>query len=298
MEARAENNTLPCRTPEVRDLAWACLGAPLIDATQLGADYPLENAGFALDEERRQWLAALDADPAPLLGALGEARKDRLGLYFEKLWHFFLDTDPHTTLLAHNLPLREGRRTLGEFDVIYYCHRRQEHVHLELALKFYLLRPGTTDAGWANWLGPNSRDRLDLKLERLREHQLRMADTVPGRAALEALGAGEVTRELMVRGRLFHHLGEAADTAPAAGPGAYPCHWLYPAQRALLAGDTRWAALQRSDWLAPISAMREVTPLPAALDRPQQFAALDGGGHEYQRVILVPPQWPQQADRA
>ena len=131
---------IPCfRTPAVRDLAWACFSEPLFLCKGLppGAG-PLQNCTLQLTPERAQWLERLDREPAALLAQVEETRKGRLGLYFEHLWHFFLRQDPAVDLLAHNLPVRHGTRTLGEFDCLYYCHQRQQYIHLELAVKFYL----------------------------------------------------------------------------------------------------------------------------------------------------------------
>jgi len=155
------------KQPAVRDLAWTCFNPGLMNL-------PDSMSPPALDSRRRQWLAKLDHDPEALLDCLAGQRSPRLGLYFERLWYFFLSEDPGFDLLAHNLPVREGGRTLGEFDLIYFCHARQRAVHLELALKFYLGYGNYADntSPTRAWLGHNSKDRLYLKLERLQGHQV------------------------------------------------------------------------------------------------------------------------------
>ena len=67
---------------------------------------------FELDAQRRRWLVQLDEQPEPLLAHLAARRSRRLGLYFESLWHFFLQQDPATDLLATNLAVRTADRTL------------------------------------------------------------------------------------------------------------------------------------------------------------------------------------------
>ncbi len=310
MQASPEIDDLPWKTAAVRDLAWSCFSPCLLRAGALGED--VGSARFSLDAQRREWLAALDADPTPLLSALGESAGGRLGLYFERLWQFFLAADPALELVAHNLPVRAGGRTLGEYDVIYYCHRRRRHVHLELALKFYLLRQGAADPQWRHWLGPNSRDRLDLKLGRLRDHQLRLADTGAGRDALLALGVQEVLRESAVRGRLFRHISEPDRLPPGVQPGLRLQRWLRESELAALPGNTSWVPLERHQWLAPIARNTPSAtvgaryagdapvgaryagdrPQSGLLQRPLQLAALDARGREIERVFVVPDQWP------
>jgi len=167
MEASFANNY-------VRDLAWAIFSPPMvphIDTDQGQARAPQ----FELTAARRQWLVDLDANPTPLLSFLAQRQSRFLGIYFESLWRFFLSHDETATLLASNRQVIENGRTVGEFDVFYRCHRRNTVVHLELAVKFYLGMPIRSDADLQHagfWLGPNCVDRLDLKIEHLRTHQL------------------------------------------------------------------------------------------------------------------------------
>ena len=126
-------------TREVRDLAWACFSPPLLLSPGLAQpEEAVSNCGLGLTDARRSWLERLDRDARPLLEHLARRRGSRLGIYFEQLWHFFLTEDPAVDLVAHNLPVRADGRTIGEFDCLYYCRERRRHVHLELAVKYYL----------------------------------------------------------------------------------------------------------------------------------------------------------------
>ena len=158
----------PYQTREVRDLAWACFAPPLLVTRELGVHAAgAGNCAFPLSGGRQLWLEKLDRDATPLLEHLSSIRSQRLGLYFESLWHFFLAQDEEVDLVARNLPVNRDGRTIGEFDCLYFCRRRNCHVHLELAVKFYLGWPTQTEPGdtslASEWLGPNARDRLDIK---------------------------------------------------------------------------------------------------------------------------------------
>ncbi|MFV8816450.1 DUF1853 family protein [Haliea sp. E17] len=314
MRGAADIQFHPCQefleqlaTPAVRDLAWACFSPQLLDSRSVDGEPGLHYCDFPLDTPRRHWLAALDADPQPLLDWLEDSRKGRIGLYFERLWHFFLQCDPAVELVAHNLPVRSGGLTLGEFDVIYFCRRRQCHAHLELAVKFYLRRAGANN-DWRNWLGPNSRDRLDRKIGRMRDHQLHLADTDAGRAVLAGLGVHHVEREIALKGRLYRHRGEpgpAPGAAGATGESPLPDDWLYLRELpGTLPADMHYALLDRQQWLAPVMARdarcvaaREldsaVQSAMATYMRPLQIARLETDGREAQRTFVVPDNWPQ-----
>ena len=298
----------------VRDLAWACFSQPLIVTGEVADDtHNVANCGLELTPARRSRLAQLDADPRELEAFLGNTLPRRLGLYFEKLWQFFLADDPSVDLLAHNLPVRDGGRTLGEFDCLYYCHDRRRTFHLELAVKYYLgwVARGTSNDGsaWSNWLGPDAADRLDLKLGRLLDHQARLADTPEGAATLNSTGIETPAAEIEIKGWLFSPLGRAI-SAPHGYNDKRPMGtWLRHSQLAAFLetqADSAWRVLPRPAWLAPAVAeapLLDARQLRRALEqhfrqgsRPVQLAQFDGadpaGLEESTRVFVVSDGWP------
>ncbi len=305
MNASAENSLSHLNSREVRDLAWSCFSAPLLISTKLSGDGSSQNAGLALTQERINWLHALDAKPQPLLDHLAKSRTTRLGLYFERLWHFFLSQDPEVTLLAHNLPVRNATRTLGEFDCVYYCHQRQRSVHLELAVKFYLSAPQATSSEQRHWLGPASQDRLDLKLQRMLDHQIRLADTPEGSAVLLELGVDDSLREIEIKGRLFTHWQHHTPPPPGYNNELALSHWYRVSELNCLGGntETRYLPLERSQWLASVAGnsfetmtrtelIKHMTAMSGGNSRPAQIAVFDQNQREKQRLFLVPDNWP------
>ncbi|MEZ5555625.1 DUF1853 family protein [Haliea sp.] len=188
---------------KVRDLAWACFAPPMMHVEQAG----ITTASFPLTAARVAWLQALDRDPSSLMHWLSARPATRLGLYFEQLWQFFLQQDSETMLIANNVPVRDAGRTLGEFDCLYWCRRRERPVHLELAAKFYLgCHAPCVDADPPtaySWLGPNTIDRLDRKLQRLTQHQIQLSRQPAAQPVLDALHAAEPLREILLSGQLF-----------------------------------------------------------------------------------------------
>jgi hypothetical protein len=305
--------------PLVRDLAWSVFSADLVSATHLGS----ADAGSAvqpcrvttLTAERRDWLRRLDATPQALVDAVERAGARRLGLYFEALWQFYLTHGPGTSLLAHNLPVREGGRTLGEFDCL-YRDPRGERVHLELAVKLYLCTrglPGMTPAEdtRADWLGPGCRDRLDRKLDRLAEHQLDLSRQPAARRLLAERHLIPGRCEAVVRGRLFRHPLQDAEPPPGFPEDASLFAWyrlsdLEGVQAVPARGP--YALLPRLAWLAPLGNRNERNGLTRAQDRaelhsllsarmalgrgPALVAALDESGTETTRFFVVPETWP------
>lgn len=297
VNASAENTLSQLQNPQVRDLAWACFSPVLLRCSQLPDRGELADCQFPLNTQRHQWLLQLDREPTPLLDHLARSKQTRLGLYFETLWQFFLQHDPEVELLAHNLPVRDGTRTLGEFDLLYFCRQRQRAVHLELALKFYLCATDCPGDAWHHWLGPNSQDRLDLKLDRLLHHQIRLGEKPQARLELAKLGAEDPLREIHIKGRLYRHFAHAVKPPPGYNEALPFDQWAHLKSTDEALADRISQPLDRSQWLAPLPRQSaqdtQPTPVVDCQDRPRQVATLNKHGDENARVFLVANHWPQ-----
>jgi len=98
----------------------------------------------------------------------------RLGKHFEDCVEHLFNASKNNHIIARNLVIQTPQRTLGELDLI-YRNSASEVVHLELSIKFYLLTKGGSRL--EDFIGPAGRDRLDLKWDRLRQHQLPLSHT-------------------------------------------------------------------------------------------------------------------------
>ena len=303
----------PYQTREVRDLAWACFSPPLLDTRTLGnTRIGARNCAFPLTSRRRQWLEALDRDATPLLEHLSGLRDQRLGLYFESLWHFFLSQDENIELVANNLPVHDSKRTLGEFDCIYFCRQRNCHVHLELAVKFYLgshvERVQQEASAWHDWIGPETRDRMDIKINRLLEHQIQLGNTTAARPLLKSLGVERLLREIEIKGYLFRPVSVAMPPPEGFHRRQRLHYWLRLGELATPPQALRaniYQVLPRRHWLsaarvAPADAISTPLELAATLGRdmaripgPRLVAALDRSGAEIERFFVTGPDWPR-----
>jgi len=301
------------RYPAVRDLAWAIGSPPLLRPARAGLDHAPRWLDQAWCDRAlavsRDWLDALDHDPAPLRDHLARARDHRLGSYFEDLLAFWLTwpDNPLYALIARNLPVRHEGRTLGEFDFLVRERASGETQHWEVAVKFFL---GVRAGGAArHWIGPGLRDRLDLKLARLRDHQLRLADSPAGRDLLTSLGLPAARPVCLVKGRLFYPACAREDdwTPHDAAPGHLRGWWLdHDAFRARwAAAGLDWLHLPRAGWMTEVILGADETPPAPAEDIDTLLARLPGtgpraatgvvglrDGREVTRGFVVPPDWP------
>jgi hypothetical protein len=302
--------------PFVRDLAWLLFSVPLLRGQPPAGELA---SAFETAQERAatvSWLRELDRDSSALRQALAATSIARLGRYAECLLGYFLQHGPACRLVAANVALRLAGRTIGECDFLVETASGRR-LHWELAVKCYL-HAGGERAELSDYVGPNLRDRFDLKLAHLLGHQLPLS----AREEFGALGhVGPWQPQMFVKGWLFYRWGEAPPAAPAVDPAHHRGFWAtrgdWRALSAALAG-ARWAELPRLAWLAPRPAIQDEgveaaglvsadTMADALADRFAQQAAptmvatfeRDGSapGHwrETQRGFVVPDEWPDEA---
>lgn len=285
----------------VHHLAWLCQAPQLLDNAQT---FPLADH---LPEGWSSTLADWSSNPRRRPAALTEPAHPRLGYYFERLYECVLTDLLGWTLLAKNLQVRDGAgRTLGELDFVVQNPRTGAVEHHEIAVKFYLGYSGSGQQ--TRWFGPNSHDRLDLKVTRLLEHQSRLAERPETRALLAGLGIdGPVMPRIFIPGYLFYPGGQTAEV-PGFVPGDHlRGHWLYH-HEAREQSTVSWVPLHKPHWLGPWSQQERPDPELASKavasveehHRPRLFAALEqapetGLWQESARTFVVPAEWPGQA---
>ncbi|GIZ12115.1 DUF1853 family protein [Pseudomonas sp. NCCP-436] len=239
-------------TPAVRDLTWTLLSPPLLDKTCGPLRHPLQASDWVRHPQQlADWLLLLDRQPDVLHAWLSARPLRRLGLYYERLWQFALQAAPGIQVIAANLPIRQGSRTLGELDLL-LRDAEGEH-HLELAVKFYL-GTNSDDEPRTAWLGPASHDRLDLKLRHLARHQLPLSARHEAREILNPLQLNHPRASFWLGGYLFYPWPHGCQPPHGATPGHLRGNWLHHKQWQAfntLSDGTCWQPLPRLAWLAP-----------------------------------------------
>ncbi len=316
-------------TPQVRDLAWVIKSPVLLNAT--GSPHQFASASEAVAgnssaelviddlwceqqfQQHWNWLCALDANPQPLLDWLKPRYNPRLGYYFESLVEFWLRHAFADQLLVSHLPVKNEQRTLGEFDYLLSDSSKQIIYHWEVAVKFYLHYQQPD--GRVLWYGPNPRDRLDIKLQRLLHHQLALSSLPEAAGALRYAGlAGSVLPRLLLKGYLFYPSTQDWRN-PSFLPELSPQHlrgwWTYldPFEIPNAHKERCWLYLPRLQWLAPAVSGESNNGLmnfqqlhSFCLDlllrnqKPPLIAEMcfteAGGWQEVSRGFVVPPYWP------
>lgn len=304
--------------PLVRDLAWLIEAPDLLcldDVKRPG----LKELGLADPQVRQRFLDHLNTNPEPLEAQLGGPFRHRLGYYYEQLWQHLLMLAPGTRLLAHNLPVIEEQRTLGELDLLYTSRESGLPTHLEVTIKYYLglpEGPGAPD-NQARWIGPGGMDSLAIKRAHLQHHQLPIANTPQARDALARhLGVcppGHLLQRLAMPGVLFYPMDRTLPPPHQANPQHFKGQWLHwrdwqqlierfpRGMHGAWLNKPHWLALPPLEQLVPLAQLSyqlanhfatDTQPVQLVLRYPDGYPA--GIPQNWLRIFVVDDEWPHR----
>lgn len=94
-----------------------------------------------------------------------------LGKRVEIFFSFLIDNSAEYDLIAKNLQIVEEKITIGEIDFLVQDTGNGEILHIEMVYKFYLYDPSLKEEVH-RWIGPNRKDSLSQKIEKLQDKQL------------------------------------------------------------------------------------------------------------------------------
>ena len=94
----------------------------------------------------------------------------RLGKRVEKFVIHELSQHRDVKILAENIQIQNIKTTIGEIDCILTTAKKP--VHLEIIYKFYLYDKSVGTNELEHWIGPNRKDSLVSKLNKLKDKQL------------------------------------------------------------------------------------------------------------------------------
>ena len=276
------------------DLRWLCHSPSLVNSDVL--QFPtVARLPFA-DLEASELESALHAQQSEWF---------RLGSYFEILIAAYLRGSGRYFDIRTNVAVHDAKRTLGELDFL-LRNQEGEIEHWESAIKFYLYVPGHDPDPNRCFLGPRVVDRLDLKLQRMCVHQLRLSQHPATRAVI---GPDKVAHvRALVRGRLFYPL-EMDWQSCRPGTLAASDHlrgWWTPLESTpdLPVADG-YVIARKQDWMTcppacsdspPLSLESLTSTLQAEIQQPVQVIGVDSNHRELHRGFVVPNRWPDVAE--
>lgn len=237
----------------------------------------------------------------------------RLGVYFEQLWQNIIATNNDYYTQMHNQQVIIDKHTYGEFDSL-LRRRSGDYLHCELAVKFYL-QIGEGSA-LSDWVGPNLKDRFDIKYRRLFDHQLALSKQPLVKKWLWQRNIHIEQSKLLTRGRLFYPFENFIKLKFEFPQQVNPEHlkgfWILEEQVDDLINDSQfeWFLIGKKYWLSELSEKELVSDEIIKLDKPsKQFDEISknslyktmhkivalAGGKEVMRGFVVSREWLDKA---
>lgn len=251
------------------------------------------------------WLAKLT--PLDISEQFLPHKFTRIGLYYEALIEFlctkgYKDGVFPYELITKNLQVNTPQSTVGEFDFLLHDQSGKQ-IHLEAAIKYFLLNDkleGESE-NWSSWVGPNSRDRLDIKMERMRDHQLTLGQRKESEESLlkYSITPSELAVNHLIQGQLFTKLSDettigAKEHCPAnCNPNAVNGYWLRENELEEMLNTRNWIILplHRTCWIYS-DGNSQLLPKPDLIKTPFLCAVQDKSGLEICRLMVVEDKWP------
>ncbi len=144
--------------------------------------------------------------PPEFTGAIPS--KVRLGFLAEEFTFDYWNHHPEVDIICKNIQIEGNQQTIGEIDAVLRVNSKL--IHTEIAYKFYLFDPEHGNNEIQHWIGPNRKDTLLAKLERIKEHQLPMIHLPETKTALSKFvdETEEITSKVWIKGQLFVPFGK------------------------------------------------------------------------------------------
>ncbi|TMM57392.1 DUF1853 family protein [Maribacter algarum] len=107
----------------------------------------------------------------------------RLGHQMEHVFKQLVEHSEAYEILLHNLPIKDGNRTIGEIDFVLKNTQTRQLIHVELTYKFYIINPEISEP-IHQLMGPNRRDMFFTKMEKIKNDQFQLLHSHEGSKAL------------------------------------------------------------------------------------------------------------------
>ena len=231
---------------------------------------------------------------------LSGPRSHKVGIAFEALIQWGLEQGLGYTCLARDVQIMDDNRTVGALDLV--AADPKGHIeHWELAYKLFL--QADEGVSWSSWIGPGGRDRLDIKVNRMLNHQLPLSSTPAAQNTLQALGVPAIERRrILLQGVLFTPWGSSgiqADSARTEAAG----RWVRVSDLERVLRDrpsAHWVKREKPLWFGPwlgsTSSALDSDGLRShmtseSFHRAELWSVLDGNQGDQDLIFVVPDDW-------
>lgn len=183
-----------------------------------------------------------------------------IGMQAEACFEAYLNHSKHYKLLASNLQIHTAtssgtglaRETLGELDYIVQNLKTNEIVHIELACKFYLYDNNIKTSEESKWIGPNRKDCLYDKLEKIKSKQFPLITKTETIEKLKSFSIDcPTSQQLCLKAFLFLPKGMNIKLIPNNYKQCITGYWINQSDLIKEDSDALYAIPNKKQWLLP-----------------------------------------------
>nr|WP_271563263.1 DUF1853 family protein [Flavicella sp.] len=192
---------------------------------------------------------------SPLKKKLPELKKNTmLGKRAELFFKQQIEGSKDYKVLADGVQVFKDKRTVGELDFIVQHRKSLEVFHTELTYKFYAYDPNITAAAIEKWIGPNRKDTLLQKLEKLNTRQFPLLHTRETQQTLKKLGLplDGIAQRLVFKAQLFVPENTVLTLFPEFNKNAIRGNYMrLEALTNKISSNSRFFLPKKQDWMLP-----------------------------------------------
>lgn len=221
-----------------------------------------------------------------------------LGKRMEHFFTCYISLFTSEEILVQNRQIIQNKETLGELDFLLKDPASGEIAHVEMIYKFYLFDPDTGTSELDHLIGPNKRDSLNQKLNRLHKKQFPLLFHPATRELLESLKIDphHVVQKMCFKASVFLPKQRENSSFTSINPETIAGFWIraseftfetYGKNRFFIPQKKYWPVLPQRNktWFSFKEIGEQIQPLLN-----NNFAPLlwmkDANGH-YERFFLV-----------
>lgn len=175
----------------------------------------------------------------------------RLGHQVEYIFKQLVEYSEAYNVVLYNLPIRQGKSTLGEIDFILKDKSTDKLIHAELTYKFYLINPEIPEP-IHRLIGPNKRDTFFTKMEKIKNKQFPLLHSVEGAEALSNLNIDhlKIEHQCCFKAQLFQPYGSRTVNIGSLNKDCLAGYWLrFDDFNKSEFANTRFYMPTKSEWI-------------------------------------------------
>ena len=186
-----------------------------------------------------------------------------LGKQAETCFEYYLQHSKRYKLLASNIQIQGVTHTKGELDYLVYDAQEHKTIHIELTCKFYLYDSSLGNQELKCWTGPDRKDTLIQKLDKLRLKQFPLLYSEEAIAEISHLNLDilSVTQQLCLKSYLFVKREEDVGNVLKDYKNAIVGYWIPFSEFASEDQDALYKISNKQEWLLPPENLKEFKSL-------------------------------------